>query len=94
MADLDPTLARLEAERRVLRALDHIQRAQAELGHAQAALASLEGGVAVWRLTGKLYDRVHAGWYRVEAFRKAGQFGLDGLSREAFARHVSDGRDG
>jgi hypothetical protein len=89
VADLDPAVVRAEAEPRVRRALDHIQRAQLELGRASAELASLEGGVVVWRLVGKLYDRVHSAWYRVEAFRKAGRFRLDGIANEALARRMA-----
>lgn len=91
MPDLDPAVVRAEAEARVRRALDHIQQAQLELGRASAELASLEGGVVVWRLVGKAYDRVHAAWYRVESFRKGGRFKLDGSATEALAKRIAAG---
>jgi hypothetical protein len=86
VADLAPEVVRAEAERRVRAALEHIQLAQLELGRAQGELASIEGGVVVWRLIGRLYDRVHEAWYRVEAFRAGGRFSLDSISREALAK--------
>jgi hypothetical protein len=43
----------------------------------------------VWRLLGKLYDRVHAAWYRVESSRKAGRFRLDGIATDALARRAA-----
>jgi hypothetical protein len=82
-------LARAEAARRVQEALDRIQRAQAELERAAAALSNLEGGVVVWRLLGKLHDRVHAAWYRVEEFRKGGRFELDGIGVDALAKRLA-----
>lgn len=85
MADLD-TSAQAEAERRVREALDHIQNAQLELGRAAAALSSLQGGAGVWSATGKLYDRVHAHWYRVQTFQQRGRFSLDGIASKALER--------
>jgi hypothetical protein len=94
VADLDPAVVRTEAERRVRKALDHIQQAQLELGRASAELASLERGAVVWRLIGKLYDRVHAAWYRVEEFRKQGRFTLDGIALEALAKRLEAQKPG
>lgn len=55
------------AKERVRRALAHIQNAQAELGRAHSELSTLRGGFAEYRKAGKLYDAVHALWYRVRA---------------------------
>lgn len=93
MADLDPDAARAEAERLVREALDHIQQAQTHLGRASAALSNLERGAAVWKFVGALYDRVHAGWYRVEAFRQAGRFKLDDIAGAALAKRLSRGHE-
>jgi hypothetical protein len=89
VADLDAAAVRAEAERRVRKALDHIQNAQAELGRACAELSNIERGVVVWRVVGKLYDRVHAAWYRVEEFRKQGRFTLDSIARESLAKRLA-----
>jgi hypothetical protein len=94
VADLDPATVRAEAERRVRKALDHVQNAQAELDRACAELSNLERGVVVWRLIGKLYDRVHAAWYRVEEFRKQGRFTLDGIALEALAKRLEAQKPG
>jgi hypothetical protein len=89
VASPTPEQLRAEAEARVRRALAHIQEAQNHLGHAQAELSGIERGVRAWRLVGRLYDRVHAAWYRVEAFRKAGRFTLDGISTDTFAGRLA-----
>lgn len=88
MAELDPAVVRAEAERRIRKALDHVQQAQAELGRACEELSNIEPEPAARRLLGQLYDRVHAAWYRVEAFRKAGRFDLDGIARESLAKRL------
>jgi hypothetical protein len=80
-----------EAELRVRRALDHIQTAQQHLGRAAAELSNLEGGAIVWRAAGKLYDRIHSFWYRVEAFRQGGRFRLDSIAAEALAKRLAAG---
>jgi hypothetical protein len=84
-----PEITPAEAERRVQKALAHIQEAQAQLGRAAAELSNLEHGVVVWRMAGKLYDRVHAFWYRVEAFRKKGRFALDSIALDALAKRTA-----
>lgn len=90
MAELDPAVVHAEAERRIRKALDHIQEAQAQLGRAAAELSNLEHGSAVWSAIGKLYDRVHAAWYRVEAFRKGGRWALDDIARAALAKRLAE----
>jgi hypothetical protein len=82
--------ARAEANRRVRKALDHIQEAQNHLGRAQAELSALEHGAVVWKAAGALYDRVHAFWHRVEAFRQKGRFRLDSIARESLAKRLSE----
>lgn len=89
MSAVPPELARAEAQRLVREALDHIQEAQNELAHACAALSALVGGVPVWKATGKLYDSVHALWYRVDGFRTGGRYKLDGVNLEALARRLT-----
>jgi hypothetical protein len=91
VASPTPEQIRAAAEARVRHALAHIQEAQNHLHHAQAELSGIERGVTVWRLVGRLYDRVHAAWYRVEAFRKGGRFTLDGISTDALAGRLAKG---
>jgi hypothetical protein len=88
VADLTREQKCAEAQLRVRRALDHIQRAQEEIGRASAELSSLIGGIPVWKAAGKLYDQVHRFWYRVEAFRQAGRFTLDDVSSAALAKRL------
>jgi hypothetical protein len=52
------------ALRRVNRALNEIQAAQDALGRASAELSSVQYGAPTQDRIGKLYDRVHAEWYR------------------------------
>lgn len=83
---LSPEQLRAEAQLRVLRALEKIQEAQNQLGQACAELSALQGGVPVWKATSKLYDRVHALWYRVERFRQQGRYRLDSVNVQALER--------
>ena len=63
----DPLFARkVAAEARVKAALDCIQEAQMLLGHACAALCSVQGMLPQWQEVGKRYDQVHCTWYWVE----------------------------
>lgn len=84
----DPCQLWQEAQRRIKRALDSIENAQGRLGDALADLSSLVGCNQLWTTGGKIYDRVHAFWYRVEAKRKAGKFELDGISAEALRKSL------
>ena len=54
------------AEARVKAALDYIQEAQMLLGHACAALCSVQGMLPQWQEVSKRYDQVHCTWYWVE----------------------------
>lgn len=89
MSKLTQQQLQAEAELRVRRALQCIQRAQNELGTACAELAALRGGVPVWKAASALYDRVHAYWYRVEAFRMARRYSLDDMNIEALERRLA-----
>lgn len=92
MSTLTKEQLRAAAEARVRNALAHIQEAQNHLGAAREQLSALCGGIPVWKSAGKLYDRVHTFWYRVERFRQRGRFKLDdsnikALERQAQERH-------
>ncbi len=54
------------AQAQIQRALAHIENAQAELGRAQSELSSLRNIGPTWKRCGKLYNSVHAYWYRVQ----------------------------
>jgi aminoglycoside phosphotransferase (APT) family kinase protein len=77
-----------EADAKVLRALEHIEEAQRELGCACQELCPIIGGVSQWKRVRALYDRVHAEWYRVHAWaeKRRGHLDLDGSGRSALAR--------
>lgn len=77
LATISPEQLRAIAQMRVLHALDRIQQAQSELLSACEQLSSLVGATTLHRATGKLYDRVHALWYRVDSFRNKGRYRLD-----------------
>jgi hypothetical protein len=91
MADLDPTLVRLEAERRIRRAMDHVEHAQRELELACQDLCDIKGALPLWTALGVLGNRVHAAWGRLARFVEKGRYDLDGLAREAFARRLPRG---
>lgn len=63
-----------------------IEKAQNDLDSACAELSALVGGVPVWTATRKMTERVHSLWYKVDAFRKAGRYGLDSVNVEALER--------
>lgn len=79
----DPCQRCIEAERRVRSALQLIQRAQAVVGEASSLISNIEGMAPQWSRLGKLYDRIHAEWYRVEDRRKRGRFTLDSIATDA-----------
>lgn len=86
---ITPDTLKLAARQRVNRALALIERAQNDLGSACAELSTLEGGVPVWNACHKLTDKVHAFWYRVEAFRNGGRYKLDRTHVEALERKLA-----
>lgn len=68
---------RAEAQRRVSRALDELQRAQDLLVRAMAALSPLRYGAPTQARIGKLRDRVHAEWYRTGELRQSSRIEMD-----------------
>ena len=76
------------ADEKVAAALDHIERAQRDLGEACALLCPIIGGVKAWERVSKLYDRMHAEWCRIHAWaeKHRGRLDLDGSGRSALAR--------
>lgn len=78
-----------EARRRVEQALQHLQRAQEQVGEAQSLLSSLIGGMTAWEHVGKTYDRIRADWHRVEVLRRKSGLDLDGVSGPAFEARSS-----
>jgi hypothetical protein len=63
----DPTGTRYAAAKvRVQRALRHIQAAQDHLGQASAELGAVRFGAPTQRSLMRIYDKVHAEWYRVQ----------------------------
>lgn len=76
----DPLRNQVAIER-IRRALDHLQEAQNLVGRALQELSPITGGaLPVWNLGHRLYDRVHAYWYKVNALlqqKKAARLGLD-----------------
>jgi hypothetical protein len=91
MADLDPTLVRLEAERRVQRALDHVERAERELEGACQVLSPVIGALPDWERLGKLSLKVHAAWVKLHEEKPRGGYGLDETGLRELARRLPDG---
>ena len=86
-------LTKAEAQRRVYSALDRIQRAQEELGRANADLSNLLGGGApkLSDNAGKVYDQVHALWYAVAELRGDERVDLDDIAGPAFLERQKGG---
>lgn len=61
----DPLSLREAGSLRVRAAMDHVQTAQRELSRAMADLSSVRGYVSDGDRLRRLYDRVHAEWYRL-----------------------------
>lgn len=85
---LSPEEKKAEVELRVAKALRHIENAQTELGHATALLSNFLRGAPEWKRAGKLYDLVHAFWYRVRD--KASRYQLDGLAEQGILKRRDD----
>jgi hypothetical protein len=66
---------------RIRRALAHLQEAQNHVGRALQELSPITGGaLPVYSKGHRLYDQVHAYWYKVQALTlepRAGKLGLD-----------------
>lgn len=76
------------ARERVLRAMQKIEQAQALLGEACAELSGCLWMAPEWTAVGKMYDRVHALWYRVKRGldSKDERIDLDGIQKDALTR--------
>jgi hypothetical protein len=81
-----PEMLKAAADAKLRRALELIERAQNDLASACAELSGLEGGIATWKATNQLHDRVRKLWYRAEKFRRVGRYKLDQMNRDAIAR--------
>jgi hypothetical protein len=68
---------------RVERAMDLAEQAQVLLGAALAELSPIVGGMVEWRRLGKLYDELHAQWYRLERLRENPKLELDDCAAQA-----------
>jgi hypothetical protein len=87
MSDDQQQLLAAEAKRRVSLALRQIEDAQNALGHACSTLSSLDYACPMWKATSKLYDRVHAHWYKVrDRLEGNTKVKLDGTNAEAFLK--------
>jgi hypothetical protein len=81
MSALDPAVVRAEAERRVARALELVERAQHTLERACEELSPVIGALPDWQRIGKLADRVHDAWRRLAYEKPTGGYGLDEMGR-------------
>lgn len=81
---MTPEEKKAEVAVRVQRALGHIQNAQTELGRAAAELSCFLRGAPEWKRASKLYEMVHAFWYRVRD--RADRYQLDGITEQAIER--------
>jgi hypothetical protein len=88
MPDLDPAIVQAEAQRKVRAALDHIEAAQRLLGSACEELCPIIGAAPAWGRVGKLYDKVHAEWHRVNALLDRRKLDLDESGRAALAKRL------
>lgn len=94
MADLDPTLVRLEAERRVQRALALVEQAQHTLEAACQELSPVIGAALDWERVGKLAERVHNAWRKLAYTKPRAGYDLDEFGRAALAKRHSEGGRG
>lgn len=79
------------AHDRVKRAMAKIEAAQNLLGDACAELSSVCWMAPEHAFVGKLYDKVHAGWYRVRRAleRKGHKIDLDDINKQALWRRAT-----
>jgi hypothetical protein len=66
VADATKQLRHALAQARVRRAMILVEDAQRRLGMAMSELSTLQYGAPAHGRVGKLYDRVHAEWYRLQ----------------------------
>lgn len=74
-----------EAQARVRKALEHIERAQRELSDASSTLSSVEGVLDQWELLGKLYDQVKAAWHDLNSVPDD-KVDLDEMSKDSWTK--------
>lgn len=82
------TIIQAEIQRRMKKALDHIQAAQNELGRAQAELSAIQHGAPECAAVGREYDRVRRLWYRVEKKTKYSKLGLDEMGVKSLQKRL------
>lgn len=85
----DQTIA-IATKGKIQKALGHIHAAQDQLGHATGELSALVGGVRDWKRASKLYDDVHALWYRVDGLQHDKRVRLDDTNIAAIAKAILD----
>jgi hypothetical protein len=76
---------------RVERAMELAERAQHLLGEALAELSPIIGGMVEWKRLSRLYDGLHAQWYRLERLRANTKLELDGCAAQALKRSETGG---
>lgn len=85
--ELQQLRLRHETRQRVQQALHQIEAAQTALGNACSTLSGLVGAIPQHRATSKLYDNVHAHWYKVrDALEGNPKITLDSLNAAAVLR--------
>lgn len=80
---------RAGAVAKVRRAMRHIENAQNELNAACSELSAITYGHPTQLACGKLRDRVHAFWYRVQNFSYGKRYSLDEANIETLARALA-----
>lgn len=76
--------SKIEAERKIRKALEKIEMAQRLLSDACAELCPIDGFVREWDHVGNLYDKVKAGWHKVNNRLNGGKFDLDSDAKRRF----------
>lgn len=82
------------ARARIEKALAHIQEAQNHLGSACGELSALCGAAPTHKRASKLYDQVHAFWYKVSGLRHSPRIYLDSLNVDALEQRLINLRGG
>lgn len=84
------------ARARIDKALAHIQEAQNHMGSACGELSALCGAIPQWKRASKLYDQVHAFWYKVDGLIGSPRIYLDSTNVDALEKRLTalaGGRD-
>lgn len=87
---MTPTEEQIKAatQARIRQALAAIQSAQDQLSTACQMLSALEYGNPTYQKASKLYDSVHAFWYKVDGLQHHPKVRLDRTNIEALARRL------